>query len=283
MDESCCLKSTGTAGALTGESPVPPDHGGALMLHVGRYDTGERFVSVITHELRNMLMVIFGNLELAQRRPRVWLDDALAEHHANIHAAGERILALIGSFSAWQRALPGVSGTGVLDLEALVAMQVGIWRALLPQDIELRFHVLSGVPALTVDAVSGIRMVHALLENAAEAVGHQGRIMVELLWQDHAGELCASCGKAFSGGHVVLRVRDNGMGVSSEQIPKLFLPFFSTRKNGVGVGLGLCIVHEIMHELGGHVLLQSQPNANTTVELLFPHSPDEERRGKGAP
>ncbi len=94
-------------------------------------------------------------------------------------------------------------------------------------------------------------MTHAFVD------GQRGRIEV------HAHDLNAD--------EVQIEVRDNGVGISADNLKRVFDPFFTTRLGQGGSGLGLHIVHNIVTEvLGGHVDVSSQPGAGTVFTLRVP-------------
>jgi signal transduction histidine kinase len=67
--------------------------------------------------------------------------------------------------------------------------------------------------------------------------------------------------------HTVLSVSDNGRGIQSDNISKIFIPFFTTRKNGSGNGLSLS--KDIMKQHKGQLLVNSEPSIKTTFSLIF--------------
>jgi CheY-like chemotaxis protein len=72
------------------------------------------------------------------------------------------------------------------------------------------------------------------------------------------------------GAYVALEVRDSGMGMRGETLRRAFEPFFTTKPTGEGTGLGLAMVHGIMHEHDGAVQLESEVGVGTVVRCLFP-------------
>jgi CheY-like chemotaxis protein len=73
-----------------------------------------------------------------------------------------------------------------------------------------------------------------------------------------------------SGGYVRVRVGDTGSGMPPEVLERAFEPFYTTKPQGAGTGLGLATVYGIAAAAGGHVRLFSEPDIGTTVTLLFP-------------
>lgn len=69
---------------------------------------------------------------------------------------------------------------------------------------------------------------------------------------------------------VILRVRDNGPGITPENLPKIFDPFFTTKEVGEGMGLGLSICYRLVQEFGGEITVDSQPDHYCQFTLAFP-------------
>jgi two-component system sensor histidine kinase PhcS len=76
-------------------------------------------------------------------------------------------------------------------------------------------------------------------------------------------------------GKILLRIRDNGSGISSENISKIFDPFFTTKDVGEGMGLGLSICYRIMQNHGGRILVESEPQRYCEFVLEFPEKSEE--------
>jgi signal transduction histidine kinase len=70
---------------------------------------------------------------------------------------------------------------------------------------------------------------------------------------------------------VLIRVKDNGVGISAENLPKLFSPFFTTKPAGEGTGLGLAISYGIVHKHGGKLLVASSVGVGTEFTIEIPY------------
>jgi CheY-like chemotaxis protein len=73
-----------------------------------------------------------------------------------------------------------------------------------------------------------------------------------------------------AGEFVELVVSDTGPGIPPHVAERIFEPFFSTKENGKGTGMGLAIVHGIVHEHGGHVLVDEAPGGGARLRVLWP-------------
>ena len=96
----------------------------------------------------------------------------------------------------------------------------------------------------------------ALFVNAVEAMPGGGKLIVEV-----------QQGRAKS--DVRILVKDSGVGIAQEDLPHVFEPFYSTKKNGQGVGLGLSVVYGILERHGGRISIQSEPGKGTTFIMEF--------------
>jgi signal transduction histidine kinase len=91
------------------------------------------------------------------------------------------------------------------------------------------------------------------MRNAMQAVGEQGTIRVET---------------SREGNWVVIRVSDSGVGIPKSALHRIFDPFYSTKKNGSG--LGLPVVHQIVTGHGGHITVESELGVGTTFGIKLP-------------
>jgi PAS domain S-box-containing protein len=107
------------------------------------------------------------------------------------------------------------------------------------------------------------QVVMNLVSNAAEAMeGKDG------------GKITIKTGYSLHSNKIEISIKDNGTGIPREDLPKLFEPFYTTKKKGKGVGLGLSVVYGIVNEHGGTINVESQPGEGTTFNLEFPLKKD---------
>lgn len=96
----------------------------------------------------------------------------------------------------------------------------------------------------------------AILVNASEAVLENGEIVI--LTRNPDPET------------IKIDISDNGIGIAPEDIPHIFEPFFSTKQDTSGIGLGLAIVHGIVKSHNGRIEVKSEVGKGTTISLIFP-------------
>ncbi|MBU0580627.1 MAG: GHKL domain-containing protein, partial [Candidatus Margulisbacteria bacterium] len=101
-----------------------------------------------------------------------------------------------------------------------------------------------------------------LVLNAIQAIPpDQAEKKIDILFQEE---------KSF----VLVKIKDNGVGIAKENLDKLFTPFFTTKK--MGTGLGLSIVHRIIEEHLGKISVQSSLEQGTTFSIWLPKAQDTE-------
>jgi PAS domain S-box-containing protein len=222
----------------------------------------------IAHDFNNILTSIMGYLVLAAERQTDLGDAKLARYLDQAHLASTRARDLIQqmlTFSRGQRGEPRP-----LALPPLVKEAVKLLRSTLPSSIELETELGGEAPAVLLDPVQVEQVLLNLCINARDAMSGVGSIRLRVRTIDNHGHTCTSCRKPVPGGRLVeLAVRDTGSGIRPEVIDRMFEPFFSTKEVGKGSGMGLATVHGIVHEHGGHVVVDTAPGHGTEFRILF--------------
>jgi CheY-like chemotaxis protein len=106
--------------------------------------------------------------------------------------------------------------------------------------------------------------------NARDAMANGGRLTIGVRHVTLHAATCASCRHAVDGSFVELSVSDRGGGIDDALLERIFDPFFTTKAPGKGSGMGLSMVHGIVHESEGHVLVDTAMDQGTTFRILLP-------------
>jgi two-component system nitrogen regulation sensor histidine kinase NtrY len=212
----------------------------------------------IAHEIKNPLTPIQLSAQRLRRRlARNAGDEQLvAECTETIIQEVDGLKRLVDEFSRFAR-MPVLTPRPT-DLRALVEAVVALYRESHPA-VGIGTRYPEDLPLLEVDPDHVRRAVINLVENAVEAVGAQGVVTVEIVHRpDH--------------GRVELIVSDTGPGIRPEDREKVFLPYFSTKTTGMG--LGLPIVHEIVAEHRGTIRVEDNVprGSRFVVELPVSHT-----------
>ena len=125
-------------------------------------------------------------------------------------------------------------------------------------------------------------MLLNLCLNARDAIGEYGTIRVRVghsLSKRH----CASCSARLAGSRWVwIEVADDGRGMTQDVVDRMFEPFFTTKDVGRGTGMGLAMVHGIVHDHGGHIEVESIPGQGSSFRVLLPAAAQEPVRADTA-
>jgi signal transduction histidine kinase len=212
----------------------------------------------VAHEIRNPLGSITFNLDLIHREI-----DQLSEgasHSPNeartltneMRAEVRRIQRVIEDYLQFAR-LPQLNRR-LVALNAFLEQKLVFYGTELGREnIKLRTHFDPALPTINADAEQLWQALLNLIRNSRQAMPDGGELTIGT-WRD--------------GGRVQLRVTDNGKGMTEEQLAQLFVPFFTTKKEGTG--LGLALVQQIVTEHGGHVECQSVAGQGSTFTMFLP-------------
>ncbi len=222
----------------------------------------------IAHDFNNMLTSILGFSELAQDRLKSIREDKLNAYLAEIRQAARRAKELVQQLLTFSRASEASLVT--FDGAALIHETLNMLRATMPATVEIRSDVEARTLTVSMDPIMLQQMVMNLCLNARDAMKDNGRIDITARRRYVSNALCASCHKVFSGEFVELSVKDNGPGIAAEVRERLFEPFFTTKPVGEGTGLGLSVVHGIMHSSGGHITVSDALGRGGAFHLFFP-------------
>ena len=224
----------------------------------------------IAHDFNNILTSVIGYLVLGQERAGLLGDERLQRQLDKAHLAAQRARELIAQMLAFARRQRGERR--VLALAPLVRQTLQLLRATLPTSVAVN-SVLppdETSPCVDADAVQLEQVLFNLCINARDAIGASGLIKVRL--RESSGAFtCASCRAELQDAcWVELSVADSGSGIAPSTLERIFEPFFSTKEVGRGSGMGLAMVHGIVHDHGGHVVVESMPQAGSVFRVLLP-------------
>jgi PAS domain S-box-containing protein len=226
----------------------------------------------IAHDFNNILTSVIGYLVLAQERAQGIGDAALLRQLGSAQAAAQRARELIAQMLAFARRQRG--DRRVIALAPAVRQGLQLLRSTLPSSVVLDDQALAAadaLPPVRADAVQIEQVLFNLCLNARDAMPRGGRITVRLAEQGDVALRCTSCGSDIGAGRWLrLAVSDTGTGIDPAVVSRMFEPFFTTKEVGRGSGMGLAMVHGIVHEHEGHVVVESDPGGGAHFHVLLP-------------
>ncbi|MBI1180317.1 MAG: PAS domain S-box protein [Alphaproteobacteria bacterium] len=222
----------------------------------------------IAHDFNNHLQVIVSNLEFIG--DRVGGDAELSQRVHSATTAAEHSASLTRRLLAFARRQP--LQPRVVNLSKSIQGMAELLRQSLGEKVELESLVSGGLWNTVVDVVELENALVNLAVNARDAMPDGGNLTIEIgnAFLDH--QYARQNPEAEAGQYVVIAVSDTGTGMSPEQTERAFEPFYTTKGEGRGTGLGLSQVHGFIKQSGGHIKLYSEPGAGTTVKIYLPRS-----------
>lgn len=223
----------------------------------------------VAHDFNNRLTVIHGSCQMLL--DELEAGSPLRESLSEVLGETEQAASLTRQLLAFSRRQ--VLDRRVLDLGSLVREREPMVRRLIPERIEVGFEGGEEECWVQADRSQIEQVILNLVVNAADAIEGQGRITigvrrVTLSFQEATNMPWA----AEPGPYVELRVEDTGRGMPEKVRQRAFEPFFTTKPEGQGTGLGLSMVYGSVKQSGGHLLIDTEEGAGTTVRALLPEA-----------
>ncbi|WP_051888713.1 response regulator [Caballeronia sordidicola] len=226
----------------------------------------------VAHDFNNVLQVIGGNLQLAVQESNG--NEALTRRLTSAHEAVERGAKLASQLLAFARRQP--LEPVALDISRLLRSSDDMLRRLLGETIELETVVSGGLWNTLADPNHLQNVIVNLAINARDAMDGAGRLTIEAGNAMLDDEYTRHHDDLASGQYVMVAVSDTGCGMTPETLTRAFEPFYTTKVEGRGTGLGLSMAYGFMKQTGGHIKLYSEPGHGTTVKLYLPRSMEDE-------
>jgi len=226
----------------------------------------------VAHDFNNVLQVIGGNLQLAVQEANG--NEALTRRLTCAHEAVERGAKLASQLLAFARRQP--LEPVALDISRLLRSSDDMLRRVLGETIELETVVSGGLWNTLADPNHLQNVIVNLAINARDAMDGAGRLTIEAGNAMLDDEYTRHHDDLASGQYVMVAVSDTGCGMTPETLARAFEPFYTTKAEGRGTGLGLSMAYGFMKQTGGHIKLYSEPGHGTTVKLYLPRSMEDE-------
>lgn len=226
----------------------------------------------IAHDFNNILGIIVGNTELAMFDLPEW--NPAQESLKEIREASLRARDLVNQILLFARQKEHKIST--IRLGPIVKECLKMLRASIPTMVEIRSRIDENIPAVAADPSQIQQIIMNLSTNAGQAMESEGGILDIIMDSVTLDEpLATVAGTLPQGSYVRLQVRDNGSGISSEDIEHVFDPFFTTKGIGEGTGLGLAVVHGIVQDRNGGILVESAEGEGTSFIVYLPASEED--------
>ncbi len=238
-----------------------------------------QLVSGIGHEINNPNQFIRGNIKIIKQS----LDDMLPivdDHYAShqdlkiarlkydffrehimtlvddMAHGSERIKAIVESLRNFARKDEGLL-VDTVDINTLIEASARLVHNEVHKRAEIELDLVPNLPTFIGNSQKIEQVLINLLVNAGQAMPDDGKGMIKV----RTGE---------DGGNIVVKIEDNGKGMTEKTRKMIFDPFFTTKRAKGGTGLGLAIAFKIISEHGGSISVSSELNVGTTFTIRIP-------------
>ena len=220
----------------------------------------------LAHDFNNLLTIIIGNLQLLDGKfsPE---DKATKRVAEAIDAArkGSDLTRQLLAVARQQELEPRVVGLNSLiaGMEPLISRTIG-------ENIALKVDLKAPRAEAMIDPSQLEAAILNLSINARDAMPKGGSLTIETLSAELDQYYADKNPGVTPGDYIMVAVSDTGEGMSAETLEKVFQPFFTTKPQGMGTGLGLSMVYGFIKQSGGHVSVYSELGHGTSVKMYLP-------------
>ncbi len=222
----------------------------------------------IAHDFNNMLTAINGFAELLQYR--LPADSPFQDLAGRILYSGQRATDLVRQLLAFSR--KQVIEPKIQDLNKIVNEMNKMLPRIIGEDIMLKTNLASDLWLVKVDPAQIEQVLVNLAVNARDAMLQGGQLNIETANVVLNAYDIGLPSDLRPGEHVVLTVKDTGVGMTEEVRARIFEPFFTTKEVGKGTGLGLATVFGIVKQSGGDISVFSEEGQGTTFMIYLPRA-----------
>jgi signal transduction histidine kinase len=243
----------------------------AAVQHGARMEALGSLTAGIAHDFNNLLTVLVGNLSLVAEelrdRPKAF------EKLKSARDASKRGADLIRQLLAFARREQ--LENAVIDPCKVVTDIEPLLRRALGSKVTLRVELQPDAGKIRASTAQLESVIVNLAINARDSIAAKGTVSVSVGRAHLASTDAGARGLVKGGEYVLVRVADDGGGIPADAIDRVFEPFFSTKRDRGGTGLGLSMVRWFAEQAGGVVELESVVGRGTTVTLVLPLSADQ--------
>ncbi|OPY77935.1 MAG: Blue-light-activated protein [Syntrophorhabdus sp. PtaU1.Bin153] len=223
----------------------------------------------IAHDFNNILAAIIGFTEMvAEDLPQEGQEVRCLKNVLKAAVRGRDLIRQMLTFSR---------KTDIekkpLKMSSIMKETLKLLRASIPTTIRIEEDIQEESGLILADPTQIQQVLMNLATNAAYAMQEEGGILSLGLSECRVAE--GEIADAPAGRYMKLTVQDTGVGIQPDIADKIFDPFFTTKQREEGTGLGLSVVHGIVHQCEGRITVDSEPGTGTTFNIYFPRIQEE--------
>jgi len=240
----------------------------AALLHSQKLEAIGKLTGGVAHDFNNILQVIGGNLQLL--RDAALREGGSVKQIDTASGAVERGAKLASQLLAFARRQP--LQPVVINPARVVQQMEELLRRALGETVAVETIRGGGLWNTCVDPHQLENVILNLAINARDAMPSGGKLTIELGNAMLDDEYVANQHDLTPGQYVMIAVSDNGCGMSRDVLERACEPFFTTKPEGRGTGLGLSMAYGFVKQTGGHFKIYTEVGHGTTIKMYFPRS-----------
>lgn len=220
----------------------------------------------VAHDFNNLLTAISGHCDLLLLR-----HDEGDQNYGDliqIHQNANRAASLVGQLLAYSRKQN--LQPEIIDLRDTLSDLTHLLNRLVGEKVTLGLQHDPALAHIKADKRQLEQVLMNLVVNARDAMPEGGEITVTTENLHLKEQMVKDRAVVPPGEYVVVRVADQGQGIGPDRLPKIFEPFYTTKRPGEGTGLGLSMAYGIVKQTGGYIFAESELGEGTRFSLLFP-------------
>jgi PAS domain S-box-containing protein len=226
------------------------------------------FAGGIVHDFNNALQPIIGNCDIILYEMRNGENCKI--HHKNIMAiitAAEVAGLLVRRIQSFSHENTNTEMLIPLNLPNCIKESIDFLRSMIPKSIDMELNIEEELDLVEANDVTIKQVLMNLCKNASQAMyNEEGKIIIDVCNEEIIMERYGIP----KGKYVRIEIEDNGKGMSSEVMDHVFDPYFTTKPEGEGTGIGLSVVDRIVRNYGGFIRLYSEVEIGTRIIIYIP-------------
>jgi len=221
----------------------------------------------IAHDFNNILSAILGYIELA----KIYIepDSKVFQYLEEVFKAGNRAKDLVRQILSISRQAEQKRKPVNINLMTREALRM--LKATLPASIKIKENLDEHICLIEADPVQIHQVVMNLVTNASQSMKDKGgTLTVKLDIEEIRSNIMKKSHDIKAGKYVKLTISDTGHGISVEDRKRIFDPYYTTKAQGMGTGLGLAVAQSIVKKHGGNILFSSKPGVGADFFIYLP-------------
>jgi PAS domain S-box-containing protein len=237
------------------------------LLQAQKLETIGSLAGGIAHDFNNILATISGYSEMLQEDlPK---GSAQSEKVSKIQVALVKARSIINQILTFSRQIEQEKVP--VSVSEVLQETLGFIKSSIPGNIILRTRMIRKDDKIFADPTQIFRAFLNLMTNAIQAMEEHGGILTVKTELVQGESLRHQLTKDIvADEYVLITIRDTGKGMDSSHMDRIFEPFFTTREVGKGTGLGLSVIHGIISELEGEIIVSSRKNKGSVFYVYLP-------------